>query len=1796
MKTLSRLVVLFGISLLAGCTGRNYLEVENLNFRDQVDQLQNLEFTFNHDLAPDSIIEIWDSIPYIVFEPAINGRFKWANKRQLVFSPSGPFAPNTDYKAELSDPILNLSSKTLKFKEPLINFHTPYLDIESTYAYWSRNEAFSQQLELRVKLIFNYPVEQEEIRKYISLKVNGENRPYRLIISDINTEVELAVELLTEEEIIKSLEATVAPGMKSIGSDRENKESINIAIPVPSTDKLEVTGITTGFESGKGIITVFTSQPVVSEGLESQVQVDPNVGYEVSTISNGFMLKGDFSDGQSYQLLIKKSLKGIFGPELASDLLQPVTFGSLQPYLAFEDETGMYLTPGGSGNLGLQIINIPKVKITLFKVFENNIQHYMRNGKEWEWYSDENTYHDSYDYRLNEDYGQIIKVREITTNALPKKGNLRLLNINSNDLNISSDMKGIYLVRAESPDKAWLNDVQLLSYSDIGLIVKEGEDELFIATRSIATGKQIEGVTINFYSSNNQMVHKLTTGNDGVAILKEVKKTIPGFKISMITARKGDDFNVLLFNQSAVEITRFEVGGKRTVGLDYDVFIYGDRNLYRPGDSVFCNAILRDFELKPITGFPVNFRVIAPDGRDFLKRRVMVNKNGAAMLKFPLPVKAYTGTYICEVLTVNNVHIGNYRIKVEEFMPDRISVSVKSDKTSYLPGDILKVDITAMNLSGPPAVGRKVENELRINRKSFLPKLYKQYNFSITTKEDLNIMSTVNQTITSAQGKAEQVFSLPAFRNTGLLQGKVFTTVFDETGRPVNRLLSFDLYTQKTFLGMMPLPGWLSTGKPLTFRLIALNEQEKPVQAKAKLEIIHVNWETVLERNYGQTNYRSLKKETVLLSKSVNIGASGSIETYIPQKSGEYLVRLSLPESNSWVEESFYAYRWGDSDASTFKVNKDGQIDITFDKATYQPGDVAKILFKTPFTGELLVTVEQNKVLEYHSLKADNNGASFQLKVSDKLIPNAYITATLLRKTTEPGIPLTVAHGFASMEVLNPSNRIPISIIAPESIRSGVKQKITVKSIPGAEVTIAVVDEGILQITDYKSPDPYSYFYQKRALEVNAYDLFDELLPELTTKRSSVGGDQGFDLGKRLNPLTAKRTKLLSLWSGQKIAGSIGEVTFTANIPQFTGAVRIMAVAVKDNKFGSSEKFMKVSDPINISSSIPRFLSPGDQAKVQVTVTNTTSKPISATVNVTVTGPLSADLPSSQKITLPANAEVPLAYLLTAENQTGIGNITFKVVAPNETFTEKTELAIRPAVPLVKEAEAGIISAGNKISVGAASTFMKGTGSSRLLLTTNPAGQYANQLQELINYPYGCIEQTISAAFPQLYFSDLARLLKKNNVPGASSVKNNVNEAIQRIAAAQQYNGGLEVWPGSSTVNWWNTAYSAQFLYEAQKAGYTVNKQVIDNLHKYLLEMLRQKGSSEYSYRTEGTDVWKRKIQPNREIFYSLYVLALSGKHHLPTMNYYKAKVDQLSIDSRYLLALTYSLAGDQKSYQALLPRSWDKEEPATMSGESFSSPIRDCALALYTLLSVDANNPQIPVLARQTGDMINRTKWMNTQERAFSMLALGKLASLSAQGQVTATVSFNNRTIDFKEKDLMIELAGTKASIATNGKGNLYWYLESEGLPESGKVQDEDRYLKVRRQYYTRDGALHNGRTFRQNELIVVALTISTTTNSLVDNVVITELLPACFEVENARLTADRELEWIKDRETPDYLDIRDDRINLFTTASAKPRTFYYMARVINKGTFTHGPVGAEAMYNGQYYSYYGLTKLVAE
>ena len=408
--------------------------------------------------------------------------------------------------------------------------------------------------------------------------------------------------------------------------------------------------------------------------------------------------------------------------------------------------------------------------------------------------------------------------------------------------------------------------------------------------------------------------------------------------------------------------------------------------------------------------------------------------------------------------------------------------------------------------------------------------------------------------------------------------------------------------------------------------------------------------------------------------------------------------------------------------------------------------------------------------------------------------------------------------------------------------------------------------------------------------------------------------------------------------------------------------------------------------------------------------------------------------------------------------------------------------------------------------------------------------------------------------------------------------------------------GGLSYWQGGDRESWWGSAYATHFMLEAQKNDFQVNNSTLGKLIEYLTVASNTKMTDkEYYFLATGT--YETKVIAARETIYSLYVLAMAGKPNRSVMNYYKSNIDLLATDSKYLLAAAYSLIGEVKSYNAILPKNYGSEITEKQSGGSFSSPIRNQALVLNTLVDTDPNNLQIPTLARQLSQNLKTEPYLTTQEQAFAFLALGKLAKKANASTVTATISSNNKVLgNFTTKDLLIKNIGNQSIIRTQGKGSLYYFAQAEGLSATGKYQQIDNILKVRKQFYTRSGQPLSAAKFKQNQLIVVKITLQSTNGLAVDNVVITDMLPAGVEIENPRLTADRDLVWVKDQTTPEHFDIRDDRINFFTNISSKPQTFYYLVRAVSKGKFQMGPVSADAMYRGEYRSYSGGGIVVVE
>lgn len=1783
--------------VLAACSVSNTIKVTDRNFGDEIETRQNLVFKFEDQMVPDSLINLWDSTAYIKIAPEIKGLFKWTSRNELVFSPSAEFRPATAYTAELTNLLLKHSARGKKLPtEHIFKFHTPTVKVENLLSWWSIVPTESGMVTLQLNFLFNYPVDPVATSKLLKLQINGQPASFTLTDNTMSRELKIQTAPVSAQTIKScKLDYELAPGLLCLDGTLPTTAAIKGTQDVKAPDKLEITQIEGVLDATGGNILVYCNQEVVLTNASKLIRIKPQVNFTVEPNGNGFIIKGNFQSGASYEVEIDKELSGAIGGAMDKMYSAMVPFGEMEPSLSFVNTKGIYLSTKSSRKIAINIVNIPKVEVRIFKIYENNIQAFMRYNRYNDYYEDEyEGYESGYgynDYNLQE-LGDEIMNQEYDTRNLARQNGVSLLNL---DFTEQSQFRGIYLVTVSSSDDRWRKATRLISISDIGLITRSNGDEVYVFANSIKTTEPLKGAKISFISTNNQVLATATTNGDGVAVLSGIKNKYKGFSVGMITARDEADFNFMSLKDTRVEDSRFDVGGKTNNPSGYEAFIYGDREIYRPGEKVYFNTIVRTINMENLTDVPVKIRIVMPNGNEFSSIRKTLNKQGAAEGSIQLSTAAVTGTWSMEVFTANDVFLTNRNFSVEEFIPDRISVTVAADKEIYNLGDSVKSSARAMNLFGTPAVNRKYEMDFSLRRTTVWSQKFQGYNFNISGLDNISFNNILREGKTNTSGDAIENFPIElSYANTGLLDGKIYTTVFDETGRPVNRVQNFEVSTQKNYFGIRMSDYYNSTRQPVTIGMAATDMKGNPTgAASTQLLVVKVYYETVMERTYG-TRYRyiSQRREKVIINKMLNIAKDGSTFSFTPSESGQYLIRLKDPNAFSYVQSEMYAYGWGTTSNNSFEVNNEGTIDMEFDQKSYEAGQQAKVLFKTPFAGKLLVTVERDKVFEYYYLETDKRSATLELPVKEDYLPNVYITATLFRPLDDGTIPVTIAHGFAPLPVEKKSNKIPVEIIAVSSSRSKTRQQIKVKTTPvsGTEITVAVVDEGIMQLKNSQSPDPYAYFYQKRALEVNSYDIYPYVLPDITLRNSSSGGD-GYDLQKRVNPMTNKRVKLVAYWSGILRSDANGIATCEVEIPQFSGDLRIMAVAYKNEAFGHAEKHMKVADPIIISPSVPRFLSPGDTLSMPVTITNTLNAKQKTNVTVETTGPLKVTLSNPGPVNIDGGKEARPVFKIAALQQTGEGTITVKVNNGSETFTDKTDITIRPAASLQKVSGSGEINAGTSVTIQPAANFIPSSKEGKLVLSSSPVAQFSDQLSYLLGYPYGCLEQTVSTAFPQIYYANLAKALKYR--PGQPvQISTNVQAAISKLQSMQQYNGALTYWPGGNYESWWGTAYAYHFLQEAKKAGYEVNANILNRMAAYLALKVKEH-PTEILYYYDAKRVEQKRSIPSKDIFYSLYLLAMYSKADLATMNFYKPQLAQLAIDSKYLLGASYLACGDRKSYSEILPRAFDGEQALKSTGGNFYSFVRDQALALNALLETDPSNPQIGQMVRSLSLQMRSDRYLSTQERAFAFLALGKFMKQTANTQITATVTAGGKTLGtFKKEDITITkgMENSQIQVSTTGTGKLYYFWEVEGITSDGSFVQEDSYLQVRKSFYTRSGQPFTQLgLMKQSDLYVVKITLNNMSRNNVENIVVTDILPAGFEIENPRVSTVPELSWITDNRQPDHMDIRDDRINLFTSIGSQQVNFYYLVRAVSTGKFIMGPVSADAMYDGTYHSYHG-------
>jgi uncharacterized protein YfaS (alpha-2-macroglobulin family) len=1752
-----------------------------------------VDIVFNKPIGSSEEGEILGRDPATIV-PSVNGSWTWKTPNVLSFQASYRFNMATDYKITLKPenflkPGEALSGKS-EFEVRTDKFKVDTATVtEEPLTDKRNNVTFNGTID------FNYAVDPAVVARKIKLieapsKKGGEERfiPVKLITDNWNTSIKWhsdPVEKMSEERKFKLVivgDLTPAEGNVELGSDYVEN------ILLGSKDKLAVRSVEPKSEYPKSSIRIGLSSFVSPDIAAGYISVEPRVKYSIKRIESDLVLSGDFVPGSKYRLTIAKGLPALDDAVLREEYKKEVQLADLTPKVEFESP-GMFLDAKGTQAVMLKSINIDSVDLTVDRVYLNNI-FFLFQSYGYSVWRDE-----FYQGTVGDYLGG--RIKEVHDFKIANKRNKQVSTILNLKKYIPQNEPGLYQVGILPPGE-YEGVQKWVLITDIGIVAKKGKRDFLVWASSFSSLDPIAGADVRIVSSQNQLIAKGKTNAKGIFRAEGLSEKFLAGKPYMVTVEKGEDFSFLLLDNMEIDTSGLDVGGAVPSAGGYTAYAYGERDIYRPGETVEGVAIVRDSNLNTPSPMPVVLKQKDARGRVVKSIKETTNDEGIVSFSIPIPGFAPTGNNTLEVL-VGDELIGQYLFQVEEFIPDRIRVKIETDAENVPLGKELSYDVRSAYLFGPPASDLTVQTLVELVERPFLPEGYKGYVFTNTDRKyDSKEIYRAEGNLDSDGVKKFSVTIPEELRPASSLQAQVTARVQEAGGRGVNALRKINVDPYPYYLGLKrKTPDqYAEPGKEIEFEYVALAPKgegtEEVKTGELRAEFYKDVWNTVLRRtSTGNYKYESKRDSVLLNSISIDSGAPRGSFTFTAPEFGSYRVVLTDPKGGASTQVQFYASGWG---FSPWAVENPSRIELGLEKKEYMPGDTAKVQVRAPFSGKLLVTVERDGVYYTETHNMEGNTATIEVPVSKKYRPNAYITATLVRgaKELEPGS-AGRAFGAIPISVDRTANDIDVEITAPEEIRPLTPLEIGVKTLPSATVTIAAVDEGILQLIDQKTPDPFTFFYRKLSLEVNSYDTFSLLLPDVSLGLSPPGG--GFGAKKEMQFLSTqgiRRVKPVSYWSGVIKADAEGKAVFKFDMPQFQGAVRIMAVAVKGKEFGSSEKFTRVKSPIVVLPTVPRFFSLNESVVVPVSIRNDTKKDGKITVDTLIKGPASvSEMKSGSdnretsgtakkakiEVDIPNGSEKTVYFVIDTGDETGALSIKTTASGNGESTSSDTYVSILPDLPRRMGEDIGSLKAADtELPVENADSYRMGSIKRELYISKIPLIQFSGKLEYLLQYPYGCLEQVTSRVFPLIYLSDIAKQVDPDVFKKADPATM-VQEGIRRIGTMQVEGGGFSLWPGGVDAEPWVSIYTTHFLVEARKAGYFVD----DSLYSGAIEYVKSvtKAKTDYS-----TGELERAV-------YALYVLSRDGNPDLSAMDFIRDHhKDELTVGSRALLGGAYAASGDASALEELLKGVNDVEEITRQTGGNFNSTIRNRAILLLAILDVNPDDPRVPALVERLSKDVQLNQWWTTQESSFALLAIGEFVKKQSEtppytgkvyigGKEAATFS--------SEKTLSLtDITGDKpVSIKMDSgykEGSALYSLITSGIPTRKGFKPVQDGLLVEREFLTRDGAPVDPADIVQGDLIVVRTKIQSASGPL-QNVVIENLLPSGFEVENPRLKTTEKLSWATgDSIEPVYMDIRDDRVLLFADLpDAKWYNYYALLRVVNPGTFNVPPVQAEVMYS---------------
>ena len=1782
----------------------------------------------------------------VSFSPSLKGKAYWVSNNTIEFVPEeGTLKPGSLYECTFQ--LGKFVEVDKKLKEFNFSFRVQERNFTLSIEPLPITDAQPDEINIKGEICFSDIVKKEEVEKILTVKDgNNKSYPVEIIPTDNLTRYQFCINQVPRDT--EDYQLTITANGSPARIDQTQSEEVLI----PAKDSFRFLSATRIDEPENGIEVVFSTPLSDTQDLKGLIEI-PELSSSVFQIKeNRVFIYFEANQLSKLTLNIHEGVKSSQGKTLGTSHSISFSEINLKPQVEMLT-TAAILPDSKSLIIPFRAVNLYAVDLSVIRIFENNVLMFMqtnslasanelrRSGrlvyKKTLWLGKDTSkdIHNWENYSIDlaglirQEPGAIYRVilsfrQEYS--AYPCGG------VDNQDIKFADNntpdglMKVSGSALSEADEAVWDTPEAYYYYnggtmdwsvyrwkerdnpchpsyymnsdraaacnifaSNLGMIVKRNSlNKLWIAVSNILDTNPVGKAQVTVYNFQLQPIGKGETNGEGF-----VEISSKGTPFIVVAEAEKQKAYVRVVDGEEQSVSRFDVGGKE-IQKGLKGFIYGERGVWRPGDTLHISFILEDREKRIPDKHPVALEIYNPKGQFYTKMISTQGMNGFYTFDVPTQAGDPTGLWNAYIKVGGTTfHKG---LRIETIKPNRLKINLTLPKILQSTDKNVTVPLASAWLTGATASKLKAKVEMSLSKVNTQFKNYGQYIFNDPATDFTTIKTDVFDGILNAEGKAGVTLKVPAATNApGMLNATFTTRVFEPGGDASIYTQSIPFSPFVSYVGInlnQPKGKYIETDKDHVFDIVTVNSQGQPVnRSNLEYKIYRISWSWWWE-NSDESFGTYINNSSITPVASGKLQTSGGKTTFkfrVDYPSwGRYLVYVKDKDSGHATGGTIYV-DWPESRGRSNKTDPSGIKMLTFslDKDSYEIGETATAIIPAAAGGRALVSIENgSSVLHREWIEVTNEGdTKYTFEITPEMAPNVYLHISLLQPHAQTinDLPIRM-YGIAPVFVTNRQTVLQPQIQMPEVLRPETDFNVTVSEKSGKPMTytLAIVDDGLLDLTNFKTPDPWNEFYSREALGIRTWDMYDNVLGASAGAYSSlfsVGGDA------TLKPADAKanRFKPVVKFIGPFYLEKGRQQTHTLKLPMYVGSVRAMVVAGQDGAYGNAEKTAFVRTPLMLLSTLPRVLSIQEEITVPVNVFAMEKQVKNVTVSLQASGGgVQIEGSHQQSLTFNRPGDQLVFFTLKTGNKTGKATIKLTASGGGQQTKETIEIEVRNPNPIVTLRSSEWIETGQNKELSYQLGSLSANNQIKLEVSRIPSVDISRRFDFLYNYQHHCTEQLTSKALPLLFIAQF----KTIDTREAEKIKANVQEAIRQIYARQLPNGGFVYWPGNAVADEWISSYTGMFLTLAQEKGYAVHANVLNKWKRF------QRAAAQNWRMPQEANNWQQWQSELQQAF-RLYTLALAGAPEYGAMNRMKEQPG-LSIQAKWRLAAAYALTGKMKPAEELVYNAETTVIPYSSMNQIYGSSDRDEAMILETLLLMNRERDALQQ-AKVVSKNLSQENWFSTQSTAFALMAMGRLAE-KLSGSLDFTWTWNGKQQPAVksakavfEKEISTSPKSGTVAVKNQGKGALSVDLITRTQLLNDTLPAISDNLRMDIRYASMDGKPMSVNDIRQGTDFTAIASISNTSGTTdYTNLALTHIIPSGWEVYNERMTVPE----AEPQETTDssgnvsgqytYQDIRDDRVlTYFNLRRGETKIFTIRLQATYAGNFILPAVQCEAMYD---------------